>query len=279
MPRSRDLTVPRGDPLDGWKRDNLAAPKPAAQEGYGYQATVYDDTTSGAVQQSIYDALPSVMDQKPPNPPSPPSLPLPLSSLQSKQTPSVERAEKGITEVEKAACPLGDTRWPPPNTIHTKPLQLLLDDKGEKRIYYHLIHNNDASEARFWEKEIQAKASSSFAAKFPAAHPTDTSHMSASAIQQANEQVAFEEKGKLRNAIVAAKLQKKMREVSHGPRGTLWLLEEEIIEVWKCIENLQMGTTDKVVRIGAVVEKYAIFGVGLKAEKDHVLLLGQKMDG
>lgn len=293
----------RGDPLAGWKKENLAAPKVAAQEDYGYQATVYDDRPPTSVhgpnaaslppalsdplaglqehnqttpqhdhvsaqsyQETVYGERPPMMDHQ--NVQDPVSRPLPQAAT-----------SKTMVDAEKAACPHGDTRWPPPKTSHSKPLQLLLDDKGSRRIYYHLIHKNLAPESKFWKKEIQSKAQSSFARKFPPEERSDTSGKSPKELQDAKEEADFEAMGRLRNTIITAKLQKKLREVSTGPRGTIWLLEEESVETWRCIEVLQKGDPNKAVRIGAVSERFEILGVGLKVEKDHVLLLSQKVNG
>ncbi|KAF2854280.1 hypothetical protein T440DRAFT_388156 [Plenodomus tracheiphilus IPT5] len=257
MPYSGSPNTPRGDPLAGWKQQNLAAPKSAAQQDYHYQTTVYDDR-------------PPVPIEAPDPTPSPPTLP---HALASPSPPSTRDHD-----AEEGACPDGDTRWPPPKTSHSKPLQLLLDVKGSQRIYYHLIHKNTAPESKFWKKEIQLKSQSFFTQKFPSAEEQlTTSGESPQKIQEAKEQAEFEEKGRMRSAIITAKLQKKMRELSTGVRGTIRLLEEESVEVWKCIELLQKGDSNKAVRIGAVVEKFEIFGVGLKGEKDHVLLVSQRM--
>ncbi|KAH9872860.1 hypothetical protein J1614_005254 [Plenodomus biglobosus] len=293
---------PRGDPLAGWKKENLAAPKVAAQEDYGYQATVYEDRPPTSVQGPNAASLPpalsdpraglqghnrttpqhdhvsahsyqeTVSGEHPPmkdhqNVQDPVSPPLPQAAT-----------SKRMVDEEKAACPHGDTRWPPPKTSHSKPLQLLLNDKGSQRIYYHLIHKNLAPDSKFWKKEIQSKAQSFFARKFAPEERSDTSDKSSQELQDVKEQADFEEKGRLRNAIITAQLQKKMRVVSTGPRGTIWLLEEESVETWRCIEVLQKGDPNKAVSIGAVSERFEIFGVGLKGEKDHVLLLGQKVN-
>lgn len=188
-------------------------------------------------------------------------------------------ASRGVTDAEKAACSQCDIRWPPPKSAHPKPLQLLLDDRDPRRIYYHLIHENLAPESKFSKKEIQSKAQSFFTQKFPPPEASPIPGKSPQDLQEAEKQADFEEKGRLRKAIITTKLQKKMREVSTGPRGSIWLLEEESVEVWRCIEVLQKGDLKKAVRIGPMVERFEIFGVGLKGEKDHVLLLSQNVDG
>ncbi|KAI8940723.1 hypothetical protein NX059_001989 [Plenodomus lindquistii] len=278
------MSYSRGDPLAGWKQENLAAPKPAAQQDYGYQATVYDDRPPVPMQASgpaSSDPLEGWQEHNLSAPQDAPEAQSCQQSIHDHSYPASASSppppRKTLTDAEKSACPKGDTRWPPPKTPHAKPLQLLLDDKGSARIYYHLIHKNPAPEAKFWKKEILSKAQAFFAQNFPPREPVDIANQSAQQVQEAQEQAAFEEQGRLRNAIMTAKLQRRLRQVSTGPRGTIWLLEEESVEVWKCIEVLQKGDSDKCVRIQGVGERFEIFGVGLKAEKDHVLLVSQSV--
>ncbi|CBY00900.1 predicted protein [Plenodomus lingam JN3] len=264
-----ESSMPRGDPLAGWKEENLAAPKASLQQGWQehHLATPqHAHEPAHSYQQTLYDDHPSMMGLQDSEELA--STPLPRAA-----------ASRGVTDAEKAACSQCDIRWPPPKSAHPKPLQLLLDDRDPRRIYYHLIHENLAPESKFSKKEIQSKAQSFFTQKFPPPEASPIPGKSPQDLQEAEKQADFEEKGRLRKAIITTKLQKKMREVSTGPRGSIWLLEEESVEVWRCIEVLQKGDLKKAVRIGPMVERFEIFGVGLKGEKDHVLLLSQNVDG
>ncbi|KAF1851036.1 uncharacterized protein K460DRAFT_361786 [Cucurbitaria berberidis CBS 394.84] len=176
------------------------------------------------------------------------------------------------------ACPEGDTRWPPPESSYPRPLHLLLDEKREKRIYYHLIYKNSAPEANHWKQEIKSKAGLFYNQKFPPPPSIKKEGKTAHQIQQEKEQAEIENKGRARGAIIAAKMQRKLREISSGPRGTIWILEEENAELWSCIEFVQKASPPHyAVNLGATTERFEIFGLGLKGERDHILLMSQKV--
>ena len=206
--------MPRGDPLAGWQKENLAAPKRNPQGAAEFPPSVYDDPgfAPAPVAESIRAPITSI-----PNPPR---------QLQAQEPArrSGGGEPKKITADEQRACPNGDTRWPPPKSSHPKHLQLLLDEKGEKRIYYHLIHKNSAPEAKIWKSEIKSKAEFYYNQNFPPPPAVNKEGKSAQHIQQEKEQAEIENKGRARGAIIRAKMQRKLREMSFGPRGTIWIL-------------------------------------------------------
>lgn len=150
-----------------------------------------------------------------------------------------------LTEAERSQCPFGDTRWPPPGG-HTRPFHLICTDKGlKKRIYYHLIHENIASEAREWLHEIELTAA------------------------EATSKIPDEEASQI--TIMNAFNGKKLRVVSEGKRGKIWILDEGCEEVWARMRS--MTEERGAVRVMMGWEKFEVFGVGVKAHKGDVLLV------
>ncbi|CAO2649448.1 Nn.00g068330.m01.CDS01 [Neocucurbitaria sp. VM-36] len=271
MPRGKHQTIPRGDPLAGWQKQNLAAPKRNQQQVEDFPQSIYDDHPLANPTPRPKKTVPSAAP--------PPQRQTTVQAPPGGGGGGGSRDEgdrKKLTEKERAMCPDGDMRWPPPNSSHSKPLHLLLDEKGSKCIYYHLIYKNCAPEAKHWMLEIKSKARFFYKQKFPPRSPIKQEGRSTKQVQQEKEQVEIDDKGRARSVIITARMQRKLREISHGPRGTIWILEEENIDVWRCIEVVQKASPPhNAVNLGTIREKFEIFGVGLKGQKDHVLLLSQ----
>jgi hypothetical protein len=240
----------RGDPLANWKKENLAAPRRAPHQAHDIQASVYDDHVPGPRR---FEPMSEPADIVPQAPPQPQAIP------ESAATPT----SRGLTEEDKTACPHGDMRWPPPNGSYSNPLHLLLDAKGEKRIYYDLIYKNRAPEVSFRKQEIKSKAQHNYQQKQSAR----------------NNATGEEEKSAMRLAIFQAQNSRNLKKVSVGPRGTIWLLDEEHVDVWKCIEMVQKSSPHQAVNLGLEGwQKFELFGVGLKGNKDDVLLVSQSVN-
>jgi hypothetical protein len=74
------------------------------------------------------------------------------------RNPSPHHRKRVFTEEEKAACPFGDTRWPPKGA-YLRPLHLHYEVNGMKRrVYYNLIYQDTAFEATEWLIAMEAKA-------------------------------------------------------------------------------------------------------------------------
>jgi hypothetical protein len=156
------------------------------------------------------------------------------------------RGHKRIfTEEERSSCPFDDTRWPPRGE-YLCPLHLLYTDEGAReRIYYNLIYQNTAFEATEWYRAIEARAAET------------TSEIP-------NEETA-------QTTIVNAFHSQKLRVISEGKRGRIWVLNEGCEEVWA-----RMGSMEDergAVRVSTEWESFAVFGIGLKGNMGDVLLV------
>ncbi|KAF2128596.1 hypothetical protein P153DRAFT_293105 [Dothidotthia symphoricarpi CBS 119687] len=157
------------------------------------------------------------------------------------------------TDAEKNACPHGDVRWPPPGE-YPDALQLFYEEKGDrKRIFYNLIHDNSTSKAKQWETQVTTTAK---------------------AAQEKN-------KGMHPRMVVTAAFNQKqaVKQISSGPRGTLWLLGEGHEHIWECLKVLQDQAEAGTVRISADNDqRFRLFGVGVKGIKGDILLVSEKVE-
>lgn len=181
-----------------------------------------------------------------------------------------------MTTEEKNSCPFGDTRWPPPNASISRPLNLLIG-KGEKVLYYHLTYENDAPEvALSWRDPMRSKATAAYAEKGLVVEVSKEGK-SKKEIKIEKQKALEEEIPKAKLAVINAKNTRMLTELSTGPRGTIWQLDEEHLHVWRCIEVVQK--VHGVVGLGPDRrEVFSMFGVGLKSIKDDLLLVSQRVD-
>ncbi|KAF1915389.1 hypothetical protein BDU57DRAFT_518333 [Ampelomyces quisqualis] len=169
------------------------------------------------------------------------------SPVQSRNTgpQNAQGKKRVLTEAERSECPFGDTRWPPLGE-YTRPLHLICEDKGvKKRIYYHLVYDNLAHEAREWQRETDAKAA------------------------EATSKIPSEEASQI--TIMNAFNGKKLRVISEGERGKIWILDEGCEEVWAMMRS--MKEERGAVRVTMAWEAFEVFGVGVKAHLGDVLLV------
>ena len=111
--------------------------------------------------------------------------------------------------------------------------------------YYHLIHQNTAFEARDWFKTLDARAS------------------------EATSKVPIEEAPQI--TIMNAFHSKKLRVISDGRRGKIWLLDEGSEEVWARMQAMQEERG--AVRPLMGWETFEMFGMGLKGNNGDMLLI------
>jgi hypothetical protein len=112
---------------------------------------------------------------------------------------SPPRRKRVFTEEEKAACPFSDTRWPPKGE-YLRPLHFRYEVNGtKKRVYYNMIYQNTAFEVTGWLLDIEATAAEA------------TSNIPTGEAPQIN--------------IMNALNSKKLRVISEGKRGKIWILD------------------------------------------------------
>jgi len=182
-------------------------------------------------------------------------------------------SQKTLTAEEKNQCPYGDTRWPPSNVSISKPLHLL-SDKGEEPIFYHLLHENNSPQVEFWKGPVKAQATAAYAEK-GLALPISKEGKSKKEFKIAKERALEDEAPKAETEIVQARNTNMLKELSNGPRGTLWQLDEEHLHVWRCIEVVQK--VHGAVSFSAERrEIFSMFGVGLKRIDGDMLMVSQK---
>ncbi|CAG5188077.1 uncharacterized protein ALTATR162_LOCUS11862 [Alternaria atra] len=183
--------------------------------------------------------------------------------------------QKSLTKEEKCQCPSGDTRWPPPNVSMSKPLHLL-SDKGEKPIYYHLIHENSSPQVDFWKGPLKAQATAAYAKKGLALQISKEGK-SKKELKAAKEKAFENEALKAKMEIMQARNTKMLKELSNGPRGTIWQLDDEHLHVWRCIEVVQK--VNGAVSLSAERrEIFYMFGGGLKGIDGDMLLVSQEAE-
>jgi hypothetical protein len=245
----------RGDLLENYGRDNRAAPKPSQQQSHSVERTIYDDELPAPAHSHEHI--------------DPSRLAPPVSCSGDKGTTT---SQKALTAEEKNQCPFGDTRWPPPNMSMSKPLHLL-SDKGDKPIYYHLIYENNSPQVDFWKGSLRAQATSAYAEK-GLALPISKEGKSKREFKAAKEKAFEDEAPKAEMEILQARNTKMLKELSSGPRGTIWQLDEEHLHVWRCIEVVKK--VYGAVSPGAERrEMFSIFGVGLKSIDGDMLMVSQ----
>jgi hypothetical protein len=273
MPRGGN----RNDPLAGWGKENLAAPK--RRQAQNVQATQYDDDDgthryipprgSPPPQGTpTRGRLPSRMrsEYRTPSPSrGPATRGRPPSHMRSEyRTPSFSPqrtthcdssyspphpfppARKHIcTNEEKSASPFGDTRWPPKGE-YLRPLHLRYELSGVKKvIYYNLIYQNTAFEAIEWLRDIEATAA------------------------EATSNIPDEEAPQI--TIMNAFISKKLRVISEGNRGKIWILDKGCKGVWARMES--MAEERGAVRVSMGWVTFAVFGICLKGNNGDVLLI------
>ncbi len=258
--------TPRGDPLENYGRENRAAPKSSQQQAQTFQRTIYDDEIPAPVPAFIQTP------QQAPQGIDPTRLAPPASGDGAHGSTT---SLKLLTAEEKNQCPFGDIRWPPPNVSISKPLHLL-SDKGEKPIYYHLIYENNSPQVDFWKGPLKAQATEAYAGK-GFALPVSKEGKSKKEFKVAKEKALEDEAPKAKMAILQARNMKMLRELSSGPRGTIWQLDEEHLHVWRCTEVVQK--VHGAVSLSAERrEIFFLFGVGLKGINGDMLLVSRKAE-
>lgn len=182
-------------------------------------------------------------------------------------------SQKTLTAEEKNQCPYGDTRWPPANVSISKPLHLL-SDKGEESIYHHLLHENNSPQVEFWKGPMKAQATAAYAEK-GLALLISKEGKSKKELKAAKERALEDEAPEAKTEIEQARNTKMLKELSCGPRGTIWQLDEEHLHVWRCIEVVQK--VHGAVSLSAERrEIFSMFGVGLKRIDGDMLIVSQK---
>ncbi|KAI4941154.1 hypothetical protein J4E91_010945 [Alternaria rosae] len=141
----------------------------------------------------------------------------------------VTASQKTLTAEEKNQCPYGDTRWPSANASIFKPLHLL-SDEGEEPIYYHLLHENNNPQVEFWKGTVKAQATAAYAEKGLALQILKEGK-SKKEFKAAKERALEDDAPKATMEIRQARDTKMLRELSSGPRGTIWQLDEEHLHV------------------------------------------------
>ncbi|KAF2865038.1 hypothetical protein BDV95DRAFT_612999 [Massariosphaeria phaeospora] len=250
-----------GNPLAGWGQENLAAPKkqtkPPAEE-WENESNYSDDTT--APQVGVDDASESSAggratgaetgqgrsgrghtSSSPPQAPAP-SMPHAVPQTPGPASPSASNAQSPPPRAG------GDNRFPPPGTACPKPIVLRSSDRST-RYWYHLVHHNAAPESKQWEKEAVARAKAARKAR-PGQHPPQDQ------VCMAVKMVPF-----------------KMKEVSDGPRGKVYLLDEQDAQVMGCLLELEGGV------VPGLKERMCLLGVGLKEVKGDFLVLAERVEG
>ncbi|KAF1942091.1 hypothetical protein EJ02DRAFT_183803 [Clathrospora elynae] len=272
---------PQSNALDGWGNENLAAPKPAQQQVHSLSVTVYGD--AGPAPQPAYVSTLAPAPMPAPVYHAPQAHPQPQSRVPVHLPPTGGTGDgRALAAEERNKCPHEDTRWPPPNSSIPKPLHLLLGDKPDKLIYYHLIHENDASQAKDWRGEIKSKALAAYASKGLAVPPVSKDGKTKDQLKKVKEAAKLQEVGTAKSAIMSVSMARMlMKEISMGPRGMIWQLDGEHLHVWKCIEVVQKAVPSKAVNMEPSLGKlkFEVFGVGLKGIKGDLLMVSQRVDG
>ncbi|CAN9388001.1 unnamed protein product [Alternaria alternata] len=241
--------VPRGDPLENYGRENRAAPKPGQPQVHDFARTVYDDEMT-ALRPEILSSPEVAPQHIDPTRLTPPEL------GGSGSGNSADLGQKTLSTEEKDQCPFSDTRWPPPNVSISKPLHL------------------DSPQADFWKGPLKARATAAYAEK-GLALSISKEGKSKKDMKVAKQKALEEEAPKAKMEILQAKNTKMLKELSSGPRGTIWQLDEGHLHIWRCIEVVQ-NVTGAVSLSADLREIFSIFGVGLKSINGDMLLVSQK---
>jgi hypothetical protein len=141
-----------------------------------------------------------------------------------------------------------------------------------------LIYENDAPQVTYWKAETKSKATAAYAEKGLTSAPVSKEGKTKEQFKKEKEEAKQQESPRARTAIIHAKNTGVLHEISKGPRGTIWQLDEEHLHIWKCIEVVQKAASHKAVNMGTSHEKFEMFGVGLKGIKGDLLLVSQKID-
>lgn len=158
---------------------------------------------------------------------------------------NIDKGKKKLTEEERSCCPDGDTRWPPPGE-YVKPLHFLYKDNDvKKKLYYHLIYQNTAFETQNWMRELDDTAA------------------------EATSKTSAEDTPLI--TIMNALNSKKLRPISDGKRGKVWILDEGCKETWTSIKSMMVDRG--AVRTMLGWETFEVLGVCLKGNKDDILLV------
>ncbi|KAH3907777.1 hypothetical protein HBI56_182310 [Parastagonospora nodorum] len=158
---------------------------------------------------------------------------------------------KRFTEEQLARIPHGDTRWPASGEEWSTPLILRYKDQGKHAdVLYHLIHQNNAPEAREWLQQIEITTAEAMDRL-----PGKTLPMA---------------------RIMNALNKKKLRPLSDGKRGKIWLLDEFSEAVWGSMKLLmaEMGA----IRMMSEWEIFEAFGLCIKENNGDILLISRKFD-
>ncbi|KAF2823835.1 hypothetical protein CC86DRAFT_297577 [Ophiobolus disseminans] len=155
---------------------------------------------------------------------------------------------KTLTDEERVRYPGSDTRWPLPSDVVDKPYHFLYTEKGvTKAIYYHLVYQSTSPKAQEWLNVILDKAFEE-ADNIP---------------QGEDPQIT----------IMNVLKSRKLKVLSDGVRGKVWLLDQGSAGVWTCIDDIQAekGT----VRLPSGYETFEEFGWGLKGNHEDILLISR----
>ena len=121
---------------------------------------------------------------------------------------------------------------------------------------------------------MKAQATAAYAEK-GLALPVSKEGKSKKDVRAAKERALEDEAPKAETEIVQARNTSMLKDLSSGPRGTLWQLDEEHLHVWRCIEVVQK--VHGAVSLSAERrEIFSMFGVGLKRIDGDMLMVSQK---
>ena len=117
-------------------------------------------------------------------------------------------------------------------------------------VLYHLIYQNNASEAREWLQQIEITTAEAMDRLPGKSLPIAT--------------------------IMNALNKKKLRPLCDGKRGKIWLLDEFSETVWGSMKLVmaEMGA----LRIMSEWETFEVFGLCIKENNGDILLISQKFD-
>jgi len=137
-----------------------------------------------------------------------------------------------------------------------------------------LVYENSSPQADFWKGPLKARATAAYAEK-GLALSISKEGKSKKDMKVAKQKALEEEAPKAKMEILQAKNTKMLKELSSGPRGTIWQLDEGHLHIWRCIEVVQ-NVTGAVSLSADLREIFSIFGVGLKSINGDMLLVSQK---
>ncbi|KAF1953135.1 hypothetical protein CC80DRAFT_551525 [Byssothecium circinans] len=228
----------KGNPLKGWGKDNWAKPRNEGRDPRNVPAaTVYEDDEPAKPppeEKKEHKRSPKPQRRRSsPRPRTPPPPQQPLNPSNPSKAPT-------LTLELRAAHPHGDIRFPPPNQPYPNPLKILTTNG--RRIIYRLLYQN------------------------PAPSLDDMREGIAEECEQARKSMSDEINAKIR--VIQAKDTGTLELVSEGPRGKIWKVDHDALEVAGCLLEMETATL-----AGGIRERFELFGYGMKEFHDDVLLI------